>query len=214
MLYSRHNFEVADFCAGSELRPELAGILVTPTETAATDSFTLVEVSVPSKDNSEGDFPAIPGHAVKARDDAFIFPKEAAKDVQKSIPKNAKDAPGMLERAAVIETDKGLAGFVTTDLAQTRPTIAHVIEGRFPDYKQLFPTAAPKFVVTVNAKYLERLAKFFAGFDKDRKVTIKTYGVNEPILFEASNKVQTARALFMPLRTAPTDAAVNESSES
>ena len=80
MLYTRHNFEVADFCDASGIRPELAGILVTPIGTAATDSYVLLEVSSPSADNAEKDFPAIPGHAVKARDDQFIFPKEAARN--------------------------------------------------------------------------------------------------------------------------------------
>ena len=86
MLYSRHNFEVADFCATSSVRPEITGIVVTPTETAATDNYTLVEVSVPSKDNSGETFPAVPGYRVKTRDEAFIFPKEAAKKVRNSLP--------------------------------------------------------------------------------------------------------------------------------
>src|SRR5437867_5000692 len=179
MLYSRHNFEVADFCAASEIRPELAGILVTPTATAATDSFVLVEVSAPSTENAEKDFPATPGQTVKARDDWFIFPRKAAKEVLKTIPKKTKRDAGVLERAAVLETDKGFAGFIATEPAQTRPTIAREIEGKFPEYQQIFPMDEPKSVVSVNAMYLEKLAKFFAGFAKNGKVTIKTYGAHD-----------------------------------
>lgn len=200
MLYSRHNFEVADFCAASEIRPELTGILVSPTGTAATDSFVLVEVTAPSRDNSEEDFPATPGNTVKAREDGFIFPRKAAKEVLKTIPKIAKGISGVQSRAAVLETDKGLAGFIATPHGEMRPTIAQEIEGKFPEYQQLFPTGKPKSVVSVNARYLEKLAKFFAGFAENRKVTIKTYGPNNAIFFEAENEVQTARALFMPLR--------------
>src|SRR6266852_6055988 len=52
MLYTRHNFEVADFCDTLGVRPQLAGILVTPNGTAATDSYVLLEVSSPSTDNA------------------------------------------------------------------------------------------------------------------------------------------------------------------
>jgi hypothetical protein len=200
MLYTRHNFEVADFCDASGIRPELAGILVTPIGTAATDSYVLLEVSSPSADNAEKDFPAIPGHAVKARDDQFIFPREAARQVLKTIPKKTDTSRGILLRAAVLETDKGFAGFVAADPVQIRPTIAKEIEGKFPEYQQIFPTAEPNSIISVNAKYLEKLAKFFAGLSKTGNVTIKTYGAHDPILFEASNEVQTARALLMPLR--------------
>ncbi len=122
MLYTRHNFEVADFCDARGIRPELAGILVTPNGTAATDSYVLLEVSSPSADNAEKDFPAIPGHAVKARDDQFIFPKEAASQVLKTIPKNTNGGSGILRRAAVLETDKGFAGFIAADPVHIRPT--------------------------------------------------------------------------------------------
>ncbi len=200
MLYTRHNFEVADFCDTRGIRPELAGILVTPDGTAATDSYVLLEVSSPSADNAEKDFPAIPGHAITARDDQFIFPKESARQVLKTIPKKTDSGSGVVQRAAVLETDKGFAGFIATDHVQIRPTIAKEIEGTFPEYQQLFPTAKPKSVVSVNAKQQEKLAKFFAGLSKLGNVTIKTYGAQDPILFEAQNEVQTARALLMPLR--------------
>jgi hypothetical protein len=54
MLYSRNNFEVADFCATSGVRPEITGIHVTPTETAATDNYSLVEVTVPTSGKNRG----------------------------------------------------------------------------------------------------------------------------------------------------------------
>jgi len=200
MLYTRHNFEVADFCDTRGIRPERAGILVKPDGMAATDNYVLLEVSSPSADNAEKDLPAIPGHVVKARDDQFIFPKEAATQVLKTIPKKTDRGLGLLQRAAVLETDKGFAGFIAADPVHIRPTIAKEIAGEFPEYQQIFPTGEPKSVVSVNAKYLEKLAKFFAGLSKAGKVTIKTYGANDPILFEASNEVQTARALLMPLR--------------
>jgi hypothetical protein len=200
MLYTRHNFEVADFCDTRGVRPVLAGILVTPTGTAATDEYVLLEVSSPSTHNTEKDFPAIPGHALKARDDQFIFPKEAARQVLKTIPKKTDNGSGVLQRAAVLETDKGFAGFIATDQVHIRPTIAKEIEGKFPEYQHVFPTAKPKSVVSVNAKQLEKLAKFFAGLSNLGNVTITTYGPHRPILFEAQNEVQTARALLMPLR--------------
>jgi len=200
MLYTRHNFEVAAFCDALGVRPELAGILVTPTGTAATDGYVLLEVSSPSTDNTEKDFPAISGHVVKARDDQFIFPKEAARQVLKTIPKKTDSGQGVLQRAAVLETDKGFAGFIAGDPVHIRPTIAKEIEGTFPEYQQIFPTKKPKSVISVNAKQLEKLAKFFAGLSKVGSVSIKTFGAHDPILFEASNEVQTARALLMPLR--------------
>jgi hypothetical protein len=46
MLYTRHNFEVAAFCDTLGVRPQLAGILVTPNGTAATDSYVLLEFPV------------------------------------------------------------------------------------------------------------------------------------------------------------------------
>jgi hypothetical protein len=142
----------------------------------------------------------IPGHAVKARDDQFIFPKEAARQVLKTIPKKTDSGQDVLQRAAVLETDQGFAGFIAVDHVHIRPTIAKEIEGKFPEYQHIFPTKKPKSVISVNAKQLEKLAKFFAGLSKLGNVTIKTYGAHDPILFEAQNEVQTARALLMPLR--------------
>jgi len=180
MLYTRHNFEVADFCDTRGIRPERAGILVKPDGTAATDNYVLLEVSSPSPDNAEKNFPVIPGHAVKARNDQFIFPKEAARQVLKTIPKKTDSGSGVVQRAAVLATDDGFAGFVAGDPVHIRPTIAKEIEGTFPEYQQLFPTANPISVVSVNAKYLEKLAKFFAGLSELGNVTIKTYGAQDP----------------------------------
>jgi hypothetical protein len=198
MLYSKHNFEIAEFCGNGDIRPELGGILVAPDKTVATDSFTLVEVTTPP-DIPVEDFPAVPGCSIAPVKDRFIFPKAAAKLVLKSLPKKA--GLPVLQRAATLQTEHGTAGFVTTNLETHTPTAAKVIDAQYPAYEPLFDKKdEPKSVVRVNAEYLERLGKFFKGFGSGH-VRIKTYGESESIMFESeTTEPQQARALLMPLR--------------
>jgi hypothetical protein len=198
MLYTKHNFEVAEFCAKPGVRPELGGILVVPDKTVATDSFTLVEVTVPTDIPFE-DFPVVPSCSVSKNGDRFIFPKDAAKLVLRSIPKKA--SLPVLERAATLQTENGTAGFVTTDLEKHTPVAARVIDGQYPAYEQLFEgKGEPRSTVRLNAEYLEKLAKFFKGFGNGY-VTLKTYGEFDAILFESvTAEPQKARALLMPLK--------------
>jgi hypothetical protein len=198
MLYTKHNFEIAVFCAKSDVHPELRGILVAPDKTAATDSFVLLEVTAPA-DIPITDFPAVPGVSVMTPTERFIFPKDAAIQVLKSIPRKASQP--VMQRAALLQTENGTAGFVTTDLEKHTPVVAREIDAQFPVYEALFPTAEPKSVVRVNAEYLEKLAKFFRGFGNGH-VIVKTFGEFEAILLESvTTDPQKARALLMPIRS-------------
>jgi len=198
MFYSKHNFAVSQFCSTSSPRPELAGILVAPDKTAASDSFVLVEVSSPTG-YPEKDFPKLPGHKLKVNNkESFIFPAKAAKEVERSIPKKMAALP-ILERAAVIKTQPHSAGFITTDLKTSHPVIAKTIEGEYPAYEQLFTEDEPQSVVTVNPMYLKKLGAFFSNFSSAGRVKIKIYGSKSAILFEAENDAQKARALLMPM---------------
>jgi len=53
-------------------------------------------------------------------------------------------------------SDKGFAGFVAADPVQTRPTIAEEIEGKFPEYQQIFATGEPNYISSISSKNAER----------------------------------------------------------
>ena len=202
MLYTRHNFEIARFCAANSARPGLQAVLVAADKTVATDTFTLVEVFAPSEAGDEKDFPKTPGHQyqVEAPHEAFLLPKGVALQVARNIPRRA--ALPVLERAAVIKSPEGTVGLVTTDLERARPLTVRKVEGSFPIYAHLFPKKKAYRVLHVNAEYLKNLAAFFSQFTSgpNHTLTLKLYGPTDPVLFEAANGVQKARALLMPQR--------------
>lgn len=72
---------------------------------------------------------------------------------------------------------------------------------KFPDYEKVIPTGEPKAEFSVNGLFLAEIAKLLGKVNGIAKINIKVYGPGDPIVIEAKNDEQSARALLMPLRS-------------
>src|SRR5579864_7215349 len=116
MLLTKHNLSVAALASKEASRFTLSGILVAPEETVVTDGHLLVAVGT-SQLKAEG-FPTREG-TPSAVDDwkPFVLDAADAKRALQALPK--KSPIPVLECAAVLEAEAGMATIVSTDLDTT-----------------------------------------------------------------------------------------------
>lgn len=191
MLYNKNNLSCAKIASKDSFKPELSSVFFTKEKTVATDSFRLLEVSV-SSNVEPVEFPdAMRGIT------PFLVDARGVSKIK--IPKHKTLTA--LDYVAIKHIDKTGVTFLTVDddLAQNTIT-ARVIDGKFPDYGNLFPVGAPKAEVTLNGKYLAELLEIMAGIGELNKVTIKLYGGEKPVALFAEGSNQKARGLIMPIR--------------
>ncbi len=194
MLYNQNNLNVVKIAAKQQTRPEIAGVLFTPHETVATDSFRLVEITAPNNVKPE-DYPKVEGQTAMRGVKPFIVDSEA-KAIK--IKKN-KDMP-ILNHVALKHVDKDKVQFYTTDLENATLQTAKVIEGTFPDYKQIFPKPSDqKARVKVNIKYLKEMLAVLEGVNERGYITICSEG--QPLMIEVTSPTenQVGTGLLMPL---------------
>jgi len=193
MLYNKHNLAVAKIASKSGTREELASVFFSKDKTAATDSFRLLEVSVNKSVKTE-EFPQVEGVSAMRGCNPFLV---SAKQVAELKPKGAKHLP-ITEFVAVKHLDDKRVEFLTTDLESSQVKQARRVDGKFPDYKQIFPTGEAVAEVVVNGEKLAELLKVMAAL-KD-EVRIKFFGKEKPLVFECATTEQSARRLIMPIR--------------
>jgi hypothetical protein len=85
VLLNKHNFAVAQFAATEESRYTLRAVHVTEHETVATNGDYLVRVSNPKVDANN--FPVMPGFRNGGKFQPFNLSVDAAKEIEKAIPK-------------------------------------------------------------------------------------------------------------------------------
>jgi len=193
MLYNKHNLAVAKIASKSGNREELASVFFSKDKTAATDSFRLLEVSVNKSVKAE-EFPQVEGVSAMRGCNPFLV---SAKQVAELKPKGAKHLP-ITEFVAVKHLDDKRVEFLTTDLESLQVKQARRVDGKFPDYEQVFPQGEPQAEVVLNGEMLAELLKVMAGLHE--QVRVKFYGKNKPLVFECGTSEQKARGLMMPIR--------------
>jgi DNA polymerase III sliding clamp (beta) subunit (PCNA family) len=195
MLLNNLNLEVAKFASKAETKPEIAGVFITSKHTTATDGFRLVEMSVRSDVKPE-DYPKVQGKSAMRGMKPVIVP---AKELSKvKIPKN-KDLP-ILENVAVSHVDGQRVDLMTTNLETADVKSFKRIEGKYPDYDQIFPKGEAKAEIEVNGKLLAEMLDTLSKLNNLNSVRIKFYKDNDPLVLEAKNDNQSARAMLMCLR--------------
>lgn len=197
MLYNEHNLKVAKIASRGGIKPVLECVLFTKDKSVATDSFRLLEVSVP-KNAKAGEFPKVQGHSVMQGVKPFLA---RAREVEKiKIPKKAK-LP-ILEHFGIKHVDNHHAEFLSVDKdgESVQITNALRVDDQFPDYEKIFPTGKPVAEVDVNAFFLSEILEIMGGMNKhDARITIKIYGEGKPVVVVAGNDNQSARAMIMPV---------------
>jgi DNA polymerase III sliding clamp (beta) subunit (PCNA family) len=202
-MLNKYNFLVNKFVSKSGVKPEISGVLVTKTGTAATDRFTLLEVSAPDMELS--DYPIIPGQET-AETEAHIMPIDAANQIQADLKKIKGNLPILQNTASLKLTEPDQAGFITTNLEMAKPVIYRKIDGEYPNYKQIIPTGDPVYTFNVSPEFLKRIAEVYCAIG-NTSVEVKLYPdkdglFNQPITFEAKTpQGQTVKALIMPIKS-------------
>src|SRR3990167_1588711 len=115
MLYNSLNLECAKIADKSDRRPELSGVLFTASKTVATDTFRLLEVSVPAGIKPE-EFPVVDGATAMRGCSPFLVSAKSLRDIKikpnKSLP--------ILNHVAIKHIDEQQVQFLTTDLETAR----------------------------------------------------------------------------------------------
>jgi DNA polymerase III sliding clamp (beta) subunit (PCNA family) len=195
MLYNKNNLAVAKIAAKDDIRPEISGVFFTKDKTAATDGYKLIEVSV-DKSYTSQDFPIVNHKKILHNCPPFIIPAEEVKKIK--LPAN-KSLP-VVENLAIGGVYPEQVELITTNLESGESRLVKRIQGRFPDYEKIFPQGKPRAEISINGKFLEELLSILSNLDTTHAVKIKFYDNEKPLVLEASNENQKARALLMPLK--------------
>ncbi len=148
------------------------------------------------------EYPALPGLAQAANGaTSGIIPSDAWAAGFKMIPKRAVRINPILNSLACI-LGKNEVNFGATDLESAPTSYNRLLEGRFPDYRQVFPKNDPVVTITVDPRLLIEVLKVAAAVaDADNcQVTLSIVTPKVPMRVEAKNGTgQSFQGLIMPL---------------
>ena len=200
-LLNKNNLEVCKIASKSDTRPELAGVYITDKLVCATDSFRLLEMTLPADVKAE-DYPKIEGKtAMRGYKPFLVNAKYLLKNIKLGVNKNMP----ILDNLAISHIDENkvevLVGKDTDQHLLCEPRwLPRITSEQFPDYAKIFPAGNPVAEVEVNAEYLAEILEVMGKLDSLKSVRIKFYGDNQPLALEAKGNNQEARGLLMPLR--------------
>lgn len=170
MIITKQQKEVQQFTSQSGIKPVLTGVLFDGKTAVATDSFRLVEIT---NDSQEPTAPML----------------LSAKTLKAAKVKAQADINREGERI-VASSDTGDT-FILTEPDNYQD---------FPKYHSIFPTDEPIATISLNGRYLAEVALALSKLgDYAEKITLEIHGPGKPIVFKASSKTQSARALLMPV---------------
>lgn len=199
MIYNKYNFLIAKYFAPTKsARPEITGILITPNKTVATDSFRLAVITTPEV--SPEDIPALPNKRIVKGFNPFILPKETAIEILKAIPKGG--LLPIVENAFLTQVNKEMVEFTTTDLDKIRSVATRVIEGDYPNYKEVLSEQCKYDNITLNIAFLIEILQFSKQFSGKSYVTLRIpRDKKQPVRVNLENDLgQKATLLLMPVR--------------
>jgi hypothetical protein len=195
MLLTKAELELGKFADKQASRYAIGSIGVDSEYTIATDGHTMVAVK---HDGYEvADFPAIEGLTpASPNGEPILIEAKAALTAAKALPKT-KSALRSLQHAALGQSSK----LYVSDGHNTQ-TFGLPQEGRFPNWKAVWPQNNPKAVVLLDAAKLRALAEYFAKVGKDvAEVKIEVFDKNTAVQFTGQTADgQEVKALLMPRR--------------
>lgn len=185
MLYNQNNLNVAKMASKSVIKPEIASVFFTKDKTVATDSWRLLEVTVPKHGAYPEDFSADAMRGVKP------FMVDARRMLAIKIPPSKMSERKVLALKHVAEHSVSFLNNDGDTLAAPR------ISGEYPDYERIIPNGRPIIEMKLNGKFLAELLVLLAKIGKADAVTLKFYGEGKPLVIEASNDEQSGRGFLM-----------------
>jgi hypothetical protein len=199
--------------AGDATRYALSSVRLARTpdgyEAVATNGKLLGHVSGPNAADPETDYPDLPALAAAPNGATVaLVPADSWTEAFRLVPKQKAHKPALRNLAAVlgeIETTFG-----ATDLDRCRSLSTRNVEGRYPDFTQVYLSGPPRATVRVNADLLCDLLKVAAEFATDGAVTLELRegknGTPVPVMVRAQNASgQQFTGVLVPL-TPPAEA--------
>jgi hypothetical protein len=174
-------------------------------EVVASNGKILGHVSGPNAADPEKEYPDLPAldAAANGATEALV-PAESWAEAFKLIPKKTQRAKPALGNLAAVLGDAETT-FGATDLDRQRTLSTRNGEGRYPDFRQVYPAGPPVVAVRVNASLLcdlLRVGAEFAGSDTDAITLELRTGKNNcpaPVVIKAKNGTQEFTGVLMPL---------------
>lgn len=206
MLYNKENLAVSIACSKEETRPALNGVhFESDGSTVATDGHILCHVEACKAEVEK--FPKTESEDQKIDEKGIIVPLQNVQAIAKTILK--RTILPILKHCQYVNNQNGngenSATFVTTDLENTQKHKTRLIEGKYPNWKQLFDLPEPEYEIAVSAYVLEKLAKFVKATEErePKLIKLKFHGRNAAIEFDAgeTESGQKITGLFMPCKT-------------
>lgn len=193
MLYNQHNLDVAKFAATQKgARPALKHVLLSPRKTVATDSYRLVEVSVPETKTT------YPKSHLRDWEPFMVSPK-ALKGIK--APKFKKNTEANYVAVKSIREDGTLADLMTlsADYEEQVRTVDRKPD-KFPAYDHLFPGGEPAMKIRVNGRYLAEVAGMLGKMSASEEIEMNVYGAMLAVVLRAHGpEGQIGRAIVMPI---------------
>ena len=191
-MLNKHNLAIHQFCDKDKFSYQC--IHVTPHETVATNGSYLVRVSTPKLDPAN--FPPVDGVKPSAIFKPFNLSVDAARTIEKAIPK--KSILPILSNVMIdgeatdAKPKEGVdcAVLAVSDLENPQVFRPRKDDGKFPNWQAVVPKREDaKAAFSVDARLLARLAQFVAKFSDGRasEVKIRFYGENGAIRLDARN---------------------------
>jgi len=206
MLFNKKNLLPAELLTKNDNtsnRPEINGLHFEKDGTMATDSFSLIFISIPNGDVK--DFPVLQDNKkIITSYNPFTIPVNTAKELKNILPDKRLVLP-ILSNFVISNLDKNTAEFSGTDLEQFKTIKTRKIEPeqKYPEW-QTIEFKKAKAEVLLNCNYLERILKIAKEFSKENKLAeIKLEipeGTTAPIRITAKNQntQQEFKAYLMP----------------
>ena len=209
-MLNKHNLAIHQFATKEASRYAINAIHVTPKETVATDGFILARVSTPKRDPAN--FPPVEGVKPSATFKPFNLPVDAARTIEKAIPKKSTlpilsnvMIDGEATDAKAKDGMPDCAVLAVSDLENPQVFRPRKDEGNFPKWETVIPKREDaKFAISLDARLLTKLTQFaakFAADDRVHEVRIRFYGADKPVRLDAQGEDgQEWTGVLMPLR--------------
>lgn len=196
MMINKNNLVIAELLDKDKYSS--GGLYITKDRTVANNGRCLIEITRPKVNGKE--FPAIPKVEPKQEND-FIISAKTCKEISSIIPK--KTSHDILKNVVIEQTDNKRASFSTTDLETARTVHAMLVEGQYPDYKQVYPAKKPIFTIGFSSVLLEKICSIInkAQAKSDKRIKLEFYGADDAVKLMAVNAdtEQEITALIMPM---------------
>jgi hypothetical protein len=199
MLLTKQQLKAYLFTGDDETRPAIGHVKVEPTGRvlAANGHVAVIVEPIGQMKIAEVESPVIPGLDGADPTQPIYLPADVAHAAEKLAPSN----PDSVGNRARLLLDKHITIGVTDGHAPQLVLVEPPAVENFPDIDAIVPTKPAKSVITLDAEYVELIAKYAQAFRLGRSspITLYVYGPTEPMRVEWTDEYHRVTAVVMPV---------------